>query len=596
MAGKKSPVKGQGISGGVNPQMEKGSSPAGGTTLERHVKTANRWRENYNPLRGLVISTVVSMLEAGERGEYANLQWLYRSVEKRFPTLRALIKRWRGAMGKLDWQVKVIAELPPGASEAMAQKQQETLRTAYERIDNLREAINFLMHKEFRGYAHLNKHRATGGEHDGAVVHLEPIDQWNWVKDPQTCEWFYNREANPVSHTYFRSRGDTAIKAGHPDFIIGLEDMPVSEIAVILFLRANLCEKDWDGFIELFGIERPNVIGPPNVPKDKEDEYLEAAERIANGEGGYLPNGSEVVYPGQRSQGGAPFKERLDYIQEQLVLAGTSGQLTMLSKPTGIGQGASGEHADVFEELAANAASEISEIFQKQFDREVLAAEHPNEPVCVYFELGDSDAIDEEDRKFLREVWRGFQSDGTTNDIMANVTNIRDLTEVVGLPVNPEYEEPYLPVRDEKGGMVTGEVLKDAEGDVVGGKAEEAAEPAAPGEPGEGRSAKPTKESQPPDGQPDQGQSALKNRSGDVPRAQTEALRAALMADLQVFLDRINAVVGIEDDSLRRAKAQGLLADFESMKRSALADPEAARVLRSLMSEQMLRAMAGRNS
>jgi phage gp29-like protein len=543
MAGKKSPTQTKEGTGGKKPQAKKGSSPSGGMTLERHVQTANRWRENYNPLRGLVMTLVVARLEAGERGEYAELQWLYRFVEKRFPTLRALIKRWRGAMGKLDWQIRIKSELPPGANKEMAEKQQETLRNAYERIDNLREAINFLVHKEFRGYAHLNKHRATGGEHDGAVVHLEPIDQWNWVRDGLCGDWYYNQDASQTGAAHFKARGDQPITAGHPDFIIGEEEMPVNEIAVILFLRSNLCDKDWDGFIELFGIERPNVIGPPNVPKDKEDEYLEAAERIANGEGGYLPNGSEVVYPGQRSQGGAPFKERLDFIQEQLVLAGTSGQLTMLSKPTGIGQGASDEHADVFADLAQSAAREISELFQKQFDTEVLNTEHEQEPHCVYFELG-----------------------GEQEEDVGEVLDHAVKAKSAGLEMDPEE------LSERTGYQLTKPKPQEAD----------------PNQPG-----KPTSEKPEEPQSEDQDGKRIANRAEDVPAAQTEAMRAALAADLQVFLQRIDAVVSIEDAAMRQAKAQALLADFDAMKRSALVDPEAARVLRSLMSEQMLRAMAG---
>jgi hypothetical protein len=35
----------------------------------------HRWRDGYNPLRGLGLPRLVSLLEAGERGQYADLQW-----------------------------------------------------------------------------------------------------------------------------------------------------------------------------------------------------------------------------------------------------------------------------------------------------------------------------------------------------------------------------------------------------------------------------------------------------------------------------------------------------------------------------------------
>jgi hypothetical protein len=43
---------------------------------------SNRWRDAYNPLRGLSMPRLVSLLEAGERGQYADLQWFYHYMER----------------------------------------------------------------------------------------------------------------------------------------------------------------------------------------------------------------------------------------------------------------------------------------------------------------------------------------------------------------------------------------------------------------------------------------------------------------------------------------------------------------------------------
>lgn len=71
-----------------------------------HLRAANRWRDQYNPTRGLTIERAANLLEAGERGEYADLQWLYRFVEKRDTTLAALLARYDGGLLKLDWTIK----------------------------------------------------------------------------------------------------------------------------------------------------------------------------------------------------------------------------------------------------------------------------------------------------------------------------------------------------------------------------------------------------------------------------------------------------------------------------------------------------------
>jgi hypothetical protein len=47
------------------------------------VAYANRWRENYNPLRQLPMAIAVSLLERGQRGDMALLQWTFRFIERR---------------------------------------------------------------------------------------------------------------------------------------------------------------------------------------------------------------------------------------------------------------------------------------------------------------------------------------------------------------------------------------------------------------------------------------------------------------------------------------------------------------------------------
>jgi lambda family phage portal protein len=85
----------------------------------------------------------------------------------------------------------------------------------------------------------------------------------------------------------------------------------------------------------------------------------------------------------------------------------------------------------------------------------------------------------ESDLEFQQKAWLGFQADGTVGDVLANQTDIKKLTKDVGLPVQADYTEPWLPVKDDTGAPVTGEVLKDSEGDIVGGQAGPA--PTAPG-------------------------------------------------------------------------------------------------------------------
>ena len=179
--------------------------------LGQIVTAANRWRENYNPARGLTIRRAVELLELGQRGDTAFLQWTFRTIERRYPTLSALITRCEGPMLTFDWEVKIKERLPEAGKgtkgtngtngtggnplEEMAKRQQATLTAAYEGIDNLKEAIQHLHLAEFRGYAHLQKHRDA----DGSVYHLEPLNQWCVCRDGLEGNWFWNPDSRSTS-------------------------------------------------------------------------------------------------------------------------------------------------------------------------------------------------------------------------------------------------------------------------------------------------------------------------------------------------------------------------------------------------------------
>lgn len=74
---------------------------------------------------------------------------------------------------------------------------------------------------------------------------------------------------------------------------------------------------------------------------------------------------------------------------------------------------------------------------------------------------------------FQREVVAAFIADGTVSDVIANSVDIAELVKAAGLPANADYSEPYLPVIADNGQPVTGEVVTDSEGDIVGGATEE---------------------------------------------------------------------------------------------------------------------------
>lgn len=338
----------------------------------------NFYLDSVNPLRGASASSVIDLLEAGQRGFYAQLQWLFYFVEKRDPIARAVKRRLLSSLAGLDWNIKQADTGDNKPKKTIAEKQAKDLRAAYEKIDNLRQALTFLALADLRGFSHLGKIYASTGNDPWLINELRIVEQWFWAREGSRGPWRYNREA-------MDSNRGTPIEPAQ--FIIREVDDPADEIFSVLAIQRKVNDSDWDGFLEDYGIPPMFIVGPPNVPRDREAEYQRVAELAVKAARGYLPNGSDLKSPSAGGAGGAGvFRERLKYIDAQIVIAGTSGKLTVLAE-SGSGTLAGSAQKEAFDEIAQAIANEISSVMQEQFDKPFLARTHQGEPVLAYFEF-----------------------------------------------------------------------------------------------------------------------------------------------------------------------------------------------------------------
>ena len=394
------------------------------------------WRDKYNPLRGLSLPKLVSLLEAGERGAYADLQWFYHYMERSDAMIHAVIQRRRAALLACDWDIRLC---PPEAGEAriqksesriqkktgdqiLAEEQAAFLREAYDRVENFRDAVSFLFSGLFRGYAHLEKHFAPSG----LVTRLEPVEQWFWVRDGLFGAWEYNQNA--------RSGAARGMVVDFENFLV-FESVPLNRMLAVLYLRKNLSQKDWDSFLEVYGIPSIFLVGPPNTPETKEEEYHKVAQEIMSDGRGYLPYGSDVKFV----NGGGnkpPFLEHIDYIDRQITLAATGGLLTMLAE-SGSGTLAGNAHSDTFLQIARGDAALLSGLFQEQFDTPLLREYFPGQPILAYFEFAPP-AADEVSRVVKDAV--ELAKAGVRMDL-------RELEEKTGYKLVPFETEVHLESR-----------------------------------------------------------------------------------------------------------------------------------------------------
>ncbi len=342
----------------------------------------NAWRDGLNPLQGMSLPRMVGLLQAGERGQYSDIQWFYYYMERSDAMVQAVLQRRRSAFMGCDWDVRVPASTPAqaegcrlkavGGDQVLAEEQAAFLREAYDRVENFRDAVAFLFTGFFRGFGHLEKHFGPSG----LVTRLEPVEQWFWVRDGLFGTWEYNPDALSG-----RKRG---LPIDPASFVV-FESVPLNRILALAYLRKSLNERDWDSYLEVFGIPSTFLVGPPNTPAAKEAEYQAIAEAIISDGRGYLPNGSDVKHVNAYGAK-PPFLDRIEYLDRQITLAGTGGLLTMLAEP-GSGTLAGNAHADTFLQIARSDAAILSGIFQEQFDTPLLREFFPDQPILAYFEF-----------------------------------------------------------------------------------------------------------------------------------------------------------------------------------------------------------------
>jgi phage gp29-like protein len=346
----------------------------------------------------------MSLIEAGERGVYADLQWFYHYMEQSDPMIYSVLQRRRAALLDCDWDIRLAAPvgessgfgvqgsvgetricmgedqlqtahcpLPTGKWDpVLAEEQAACLREAYDKIENFREAVGFLASGVFRGYAHLEKHFGDGG----MVTRLEPVEQWFWVRDGMFGDWEYNRDA--ISG---RRRGEAIER---DDFVI-FESVPLDRMLALLYLRRTISQRDWDSFLEVYGIPSLFLVGPANLTPEKAAEYQMIAEAVLSDGRGYLPNGSDVKYA-DGGKGKPPFREHLDYLDRQVTMVVTGGLLTMLTE-AGSGTLAGGAHSEAFRQVARGDTAVLSEALQRDFDTPLLAQAFGDRPPLAYFQF-----------------------------------------------------------------------------------------------------------------------------------------------------------------------------------------------------------------
>lgn len=174
------------------------------------------------------------------------------------------------------------------------------------------------------------------------------------------------------------------------------------------------------------------------------------------------------------------------------------------------------------------------------------------------------------DQEFLRDIIKAFIADGTIADVIANNTRFAELMDRVGIPRETQIADPWLPIIADNGRPVTGEPLKDSEGDIVGGAVEEP-EPAPSPDDNTGGGDAGTEADTPP-ASPSPDENDLKSQISNIRMAIAEAHKPLL----QDTVERMTKVVGTAHARAQKRadfKADEFDQEYTPKVRSALIPP-----------------------
>ena len=353
-------------------------------------------RDHYNPLRGLSLARIVAMEEAAARGDKADLQWLWQQMQDTDVTVASAVAKRLGAIEALDWEIRTIE----GSDAILAAEQEAVLRYAYERVQNLQEAARWVAFANFTGYTFLEKIRTGYGPF---IKRLEYIPCQYWAYEANTKRWFFNPEA--------RSGYRGGEEADRGELIVHEVAAPLFKPICRHFFSKQLALADWDVALENGANQAVFMIGPPGTTPEKETEYMSMAEALTSNMRGYLPPGSDIKITDLAARSKLPYFDRIEYSDRQIVMAATGGLLTMLTE-SGSGTLAGNAHAETLAGLARADAAAISEVFQRQFDREILKAFFPGEQIAVYFKF-DLPRAQETSAQLIEAIsalsWAGYR-------------------------------------------------------------------------------------------------------------------------------------------------------------------------------------------
>lgn len=524
----------------------------------------------FNPIRGLTPERLVRDLDSFHMGYLAQAARTWEAMEQRDLYLGNVASKRKKSVARLPWKIETLEESREAKNQAKA------LEAFYKGIEvtsvlegNERGGISLLIRQMMdavgKKFAVHEIVWTTPGGGTGPTAEFRFCPLW----------WFENRTGNLQ---FLPTEGAVeGVPMADGEWLVTVGE-GIMECSSVAYVFKHLPLKDWLNYSEKFGF--PGLLGKTSAAKDS-PEWTAMEDAVGN-----FSNDWAAVCSQQdtiemvEAKGGAqnlPYPPLVEYCDRAIAARWRGADLSTISQgQAGLGASLQGDETDL---ILEDDAEMISETLNRQVDRFVLDYTFGPEveTKARFCLIGTSE--DEALSQFKRDAWKGFLNDGTINDVLANLTDLKELTSEVGIPVNPDYIDPYLPVLSGPGAPVTGDTITDPEGDVVGGTS------AGPGPNDQGPNPRDQGNPNDPNNQKPGETLANEAMAGSIKlvrAARSEFARATAQA-LQPVGKRIAAILDLPD-GLRRDALERLLNEMPSLRAAINKDPANTKALEEALS------------
>jgi Protein of unknown function (DUF935) len=540
-------------------------------------------RMRFNPLRGLTPERLGQYLDQFDLGFFRMAAIAWDKIERRDPTLKSVAPKRKKAVARHGWDVLSIEGLEDSERELAAEQVKE-LKYFYKNLTctnavkpdecgGLRLLASQMMDGQSKYYAVHEVVWQPKVEQEKTESAEKPNEET--TKDAKDTKVGQGAESRLTAQFVFCPlwwfEGTTGkLRYMESEFQVYGRDMEpgewlvtcgegLMEASCVAWMFKHLTMQDWLAYCEKFGTPFIDAATSASPGSEDWDALVEYVQNFGPDGGGVRSDTAKINPIEVKGTATETYSKMVENMNRALIILWRGGDLGTTSAKDQTGASLQGDESDILE---GDDAVLIEETLEQQISRYVIAWKFgPDAPVLARLKFKqeqDPDAI-----QFQREVFKQFAADGTVVDVLANQTDLKKLVQDVGLPVNEKYVDPYLPVTDQQGREVTGELVTDSENDVIGAATRD----------GQGGEEKP---------EPGKESDLINETQPELPALEEsgmEAYAAALAHDLQAVRDELEGISRIENDTIFTQRVIALADKLDRLKKDLLHLPKSAQVL-----------------